>query len=50
MDSPEYLSQILKNGQERANSIALETWREVALKIGTIPNSIIENQLLKNRN
>lgn len=50
MDSPEYLIQVLQDGQQRANSIASETWREVVSKIGSIPNNIIENQLLKNKN
>jgi len=50
MGSPEYLCQVLQDGQQKANSIALETWQEVASKIGTIPNNIIENQLLKNKN
>lgn len=50
MDSPEYLSQVLQEGQKKANLIASETWQEVASKIGTIPINIIENQLLKNEN
>lgn len=50
MDSPEYLIQVLQDGQQRANSIASETWNEVVSKIGSIPNNIIENQLLKNQN
>lgn len=39
MDSPEYLCQVLQEGQQKASSIALETWQEVTLKIGTIPNN-----------
>jgi hypothetical protein len=50
MDSPEYLSKVLQEGQKKAHLIALETWQEVASKIGTIPNNIIENQFLKNKN
>lgn len=50
MDSPEYLIQVLQEGQQKANSIASETWNEVVSKIGSIPNNIIENQLLKNKN
>lgn len=50
MDAPEYLSQVLQEGQQRANLIALETWQEVAQKIGTIPSNIIKDELLKNRN
>lgn len=49
MDSPEYLNQVLQDGQQKANLIALDTWQEVVSKIGTIPNNIIENQLLKNK-
>lgn len=40
MDSPEYLKKVLQEGQQRANSIATETWQEVVSKIGTIPNNI----------
>jgi len=51
MNSPEYLSQVLQDGQQRANSIALETWQEVASKIGTVPSSNkIDCQLFKNKN
>lgn len=50
MDSPEYLIQVLQDGQQKANSIASETWNEVVFKIGSIPNNVIENQLLKNKN
>lgn len=50
MNSPEYLNQVLKDGQQKASLIASETWQEVALKIGTIPNKTIENKLLKNIN
>lgn len=49
MDSPEYLNQVLQDGQQKANVIASDTWQEVALKIGTIRNNIIENQLFKNK-
>lgn len=48
MNSPEYLIQVLKDGQQKANLIASETWQEVALKIGTIPINMNENKLLKN--
>lgn len=50
MNSQEYLNQILKEGQQKANLIASETWDEVALKIGTIPKNIIEKKLIQNRN
>lgn len=50
MDSPEYLNKVLQDGQQKANSIALETWQEVASKIGSIPSSVIDNQLLKDKN
>lgn len=50
MDAPEYLNQVLQEGQQRANSIALETWQEVALKIGTIPSDIIKYEMLRNKN
>lgn len=50
MDSPEYLNQVLQDGQQKAYVIALDTWQEVALKIGTIPNNIVENQIFKNKN
>lgn len=50
MDSPEYLSQVLQDGQKKANLIAFETWHEITLKIGTIPNNIIGNEFLKNKN
>jgi len=49
MDSPEYLYHVLQDGQQKANSIALETWREVVSKIGTIPNNIIENHLFRSK-
>lgn len=47
MDSPEYLSQVLQKGQQKANEIASKTWQEVASKIGTLPRNIVESQLLK---
>lgn len=50
MDAPEYLSQVLQEGQQRANSIARETWQEVALKIGTIPINTINYEMLRNKN
>lgn len=50
MDAPEYLSQVLQEGQQRANSIALNTWQEVALKLGTIPSNIIKYEMLRNKN
>jgi len=37
LDSPEYLSKVLQEGQQKANLIALDTWQEVVSKIGTIP-------------
>lgn len=49
MNSPEYLKQVLQEGQQKANLIALETWQEVASKIGTLPSRAMENQLLKNK-
>lgn len=49
MNSPEYLSQVLQEGQQRANLIAVETWEEVSSKLGSIPNKIIANQVLKNK-
>lgn len=49
IDSPEYLSQVLQDGQQKANSIASETWQEVASKIGTIPSTFMGNQLLKKK-
>jgi len=42
-DSPEYLSNVLQEGQQKANLIALETWQEVVSKIGTIPSNKILN-------
>lgn len=51
MNSPEYLSQVLQDGQLKANSIALKTWQEVASKIGTVTNSNIgDSQLFKDKN
>ncbi|XP_022178387.1 tryptophan--tRNA ligase, mitochondrial isoform X1 [Myzus persicae] len=43
IDSPEYLSKVLQEGQQRANLIALDTWQEVASKIGTISSNEILN-------
>jgi len=40
IDAPEYLSKVLQEGQQKANLIALDTWQEVASKIGTIPRAI----------
>lgn len=50
MDSPEYLSQVLQEGQQKANEIASKTWQEVTSKIGTLPRNIVEDQLLKYKN
>lgn len=50
IDSPEYLSKVLKEGQQRANLIAIDTWQEVASKIGTIPNNKIEIHTTKIQN
>lgn len=47
MDAPEYLSQVLQEGQQRANLIASDTWQEIASKIGTIPSYNIEYDLKK---
>jgi len=41
IDSPEYLSKVLQEGQHKANLIALETWQEVVSKIGSIPSNKI---------
>jgi len=43
MDSPEYLSKVLQEGHQKAHLIALDTWQEVASKIGTISSNTIEN-------
>jgi len=43
IDSPEYLNQVLQEGQQKANLIASNTWQEVASKIGTIPSNYILN-------
>lgn len=50
MNAPEYLNQVLQEGQQKANSIALETWQEVVLKIGTIPSNVIKDEMLRNKN
>ncbi|XP_050431994.1 tryptophan--tRNA ligase, mitochondrial [Adelges cooleyi] len=51
MDSPDYLCNVLQDGQQRASLIAEETWYEVASKIGTLPRSSNESlNLFNNKN